>query len=66
MTNCKYCDLLHDTDYDAEHENECRTEQIWDDVLNLLISLKGRELITESEYKTIKEDFELIINDIRD
>lgn len=23
MLACKYCDLIHDTDYNAEHEDEC-------------------------------------------
>lgn len=23
ITRCKYCELEHDTDYEAEHEEEC-------------------------------------------
>lgn len=61
MHTCKYCDRSIDTDYNAEHENECRIEKVWDELMTKLIELKGQELITEEEYKTMKEDMELLV-----
>lgn len=61
MHNCQYCDRLHDTDYEAEHENECRIEKVWDEMLTKLAELNAQELITEEEYRTMKEDMELLV-----
>lgn len=61
MITCKYCDRSVDTDYNAEHENECRIEKVWDELIVKLIEMKNDELITQEEFKIMKEDMELLV-----
>jgi hypothetical protein len=63
MIQCKYCDRGVDTDTNSEHEEMCRVETVWDEILTLLVNLKVRNLITEKEYEIMKDDFELVVND---
>lgn len=61
VTKCVFCERLYDEDFNVEHENECRIEKVWDELITKLIELKGKNLINDDEYKTMKEDMELLV-----
>jgi len=41
-------------------------EQVWEKMLDILIDLKVNEVITESDFKWLKDDIKLVVSDLEE
>lgn len=41
-------------------------EQVWEAIINELIALHVDEVITETEFKWLKEDIKLVVSDLEE